>query len=196
MSSNPFARKVVGSGEGSRPSEVWRGAFAPDGSPVYETIDWDSGKYVAPNSGQYTLMIRGYTEPQIDTQFPNQKGEYVEKFAIELEIARERGKGFRFFWSFQTPKISFGDKKYSPSNLGRVYLAALTDGVAPAKGTEVGLEDLFDKPFDAYVVASVEKNDRGGPKYAKVTADTISAPSTGDAGTDPFAAAMATANVA
>jgi len=198
MSSNPFARKTVGSGEGSRPSEVWRGQFDINGDPIFEAVDWDGGKYVAPTTGPYTLVIKGYTRPETDTKFRNDRGEHTDKFAIELEIASERGRGYRFFWSFQTPKISFGDGgKFSPSNLGQIYMATITGGVAPPKGTEVGLDDLFDKPFDAYVVESPEKNDKGMPKYAKVTADTITAPSTGEgARPDPFAAALQSANVA
>lgn len=191
MSSNPFGQKIVGAGEGSRPSAAFRGQFDINNDPVYEPVDWDNGKYVAPNSGQYTLMITGFTEPQTDTQYPNQKGEYVEKFAVELEIVSDRGKGFRFFWSFQTPKITFGDGKYSPSNLGRIYQAAVMDGAIPAKGTPVALTDLLGKPFDAYVKASEERNDKGLPKYAKVNAETVERARNGaEAGPDPFEDAM------
>jgi hypothetical protein len=53
--------------------------------------------------------------------------------------------------------------------------------------------DILNKPFTAYVVASQEKNDKGLPKYAKVTADTIQPPpAEGEA--DPFESAMAQAS--
>lgn len=195
MSSNPFARTIAGAGGGSRPTHVWRGDLDNDGNPIYQEIEWDNGKYVVPNSGQYTLAVVGYTEPQIDHTYPNSQGEYVNKFALELEIVSERGKGFRFLWSFQTPKITFSfvkdGKKISPSNLGRIWTAAVGNGVEPEKGTETGFDDMLGKPFDAYVVASTEKNDKGLPKHAKVTADTIAPASIGEnAGPDPFAEAM------
>lgn len=197
MSSNPFARTVTGSGGGSRPSEVWRGDFDSEGAPIYHAIDWDNGKYTVPPSGQYTLAVAGYTEPQIDRMFPNSQGEYVNKFAVELEIQSERGKGHRFFWSFQTPKISFSfvkdGKKIPASNIGRIWTASVGNGVEPERGTDVGLDDLFGKPFAAYVVASAEKNDKGFPKHAKVTADTIAVAADNDAA-DPFADALAEAS--
>lgn len=197
MSSNPFARTVVGSGEGSRPKDAWRGQFDIGGNPVYEEIAWDNGKYVAPTTGPYTLQVVGYTRPELDEKYPNSKGEKVDKFGLELEIASDRGRGFRFIWGFQTTRITFGDDKFSPSNLGRIYMAAITGGQPAPKGTEVGLDDLFGKPFDAYVVESPDKNDKGMPKFAKVTADTIAPPSAGDnARPDPFAQAMASAELA
>lgn len=196
MSSNPFARTVVGQGGGgSRPTEAWRGTFDSDGNPIYEAIDWEGGKYVAPTTGQYDFAVVGYTEPKLDTSFANSKGDFVDKFSVELEIVSARGKGFRFFWGFQTPKISFGDKGYSPSNLGRIWTAAVGGGSDPEKGVEVGLDDLFGKPFTAYAVGSADKTDKGLPKYAKVTADTIQ-PVAAEGTADPFAAAMQGASAA
>lgn len=195
MGSNPFTY-TPGSG-GGRPELVFRGQVDTDNSPVYEPVDYDSGKYVAPNSGQYTLMVTGFTEPRKEAIGDDYRkvGGPTERTVtdVEIEIADGKGKGFRFFWSYQTFSLNPGGGRFSASNLGCIYVMAVLDGGIPPKGSVLEFADMLGKPFTAYVTASPERNDKGFPKFAKINGDTIqSVGAVGDA--DPFEDALAKAS--
>ena len=171
------------------PTEMFRGNTNIDGTPAWEDVDMDS--YVVPPTADYDLMVVGFSRPfeqEISKEYQRKGGPTTsKKTSIELEIVSSRGKGRRFLWNFQTWSLSLAKGK-NPSNLGRIYKAAVLGGADPDKDRKMLFEELLNKPFHAYVVASDDTDDDGKPKFCKVSKETIRTVSAGDGvpGYDPF----------
>ena len=174
------------SSNASGPVEMFHGAVDQAGDPIYE--ETDRATYVVPTRGEYTLKVTGFSRPwteAIPDKFrkPNGPTE-TTKTNLELEIVDGRGKGKRFLWSFQTFSLACGD---NPANLARVYMAAVLNGEKIPRGKQVFFEDMFNKPFVAYVVPSDATNDQGKPKYATLSKETITPVPEATSEDDPFA---------
>lgn len=170
----------------SGPLEMFRGEVDQAGDPVYETVE--RSIYVVPTRGEYTLKVTGFSRPWVEDipekyRKPNGPTEST-KTNLELEIVEGRGKGKRFLWSFQTFSLSCGD---NPANLARVYMAAVLNGEKIPRGKQAFFEEMFDKPFVAYVVPSEATNDQGKPKYATISKETITPVPEATEEDDPFA---------
>lgn len=176
-------------GGNSIPEQVFRGEVDINDEPIYEEVDRES--IVVPPTGQYHLKLTGFSEPkedQIKEEFRKEGGPSTRTItSVELEIASGKGAGRRFFWNYVSFSLGGGT---NPSHLLRVYIAGVTKGDKPAKGKQLIFDDLIGAEFNAYVIASDTKDDKGRPTFAKVEAKTISTVANADdAGYDPFAEA-------
>lgn len=171
----------------SIPDQVFRGEVTINDEPIYEDVDRES--VVVPPTGQYHLRMTGFSEPkeeEIAEKYRKENGPTTRKItSVELEIASGKGAGRRFFWNYVSFSLGGGD---NPSHLLRVYMAGVLKGDKPAKGKQLIYDDLVGAEFNAYVIASETKDDKGRPTFAKVEAKTIAVvASADDAGYDPFA---------
>lgn len=169
----------------SGPLEMFRGDVDQAGDPVYE--ETDRKVYVVPTRGEYTLMVTGFSRPWEEEKKKEYQKEgqnnMTTKTNLEIEIVEGRGKGKRFLWSFQTFSLACGD---NPANLARVYMAAVLNGEKIPRGKQVFFEDMFHKPFIGYVVPSESVDDKGKPKYAAISKDSIAPVPEATDEDDPF----------
>jgi hypothetical protein len=170
----------------SGPVEMFRGEVDVNGDPVFEMTERTA--YIVPPRGEYTLMVTGFSRPWEEEKKKEYQKEgqnpMTTKTHLELEIVEGRGKGKRFLWSFQTFSLSCGE---NPANIARIYMAGVLNGEKIPRGKQAFFEEIFGKPFISYVVPSDATDDKGKPRYATLSKDTIKPISVVDDEDDPFA---------
>lgn len=165
MTSNPFAQTTVDAGAANAVLRIWRGENDAEGAPIYAEASYSDYDIIP--RGEYVLTVTGLREPREEPNKFAANDPDAPKTrmltAVEFEVAAGPHKGKRFLIDWLTLNLSSGGGKFSPSNLYRIFSAAV-----PSGGNAIG--DMIGGKLTAYLTQKV--GDDGDPKYMRMTFDT------------------------